>query len=342
MEHHVLEYSIHEKGESSRLMLDKVVLDRWDMFMEKGHFRYNIDNSKAKVLDGSLGFLAVFLPFRNSLKRPPQNMQFVRQEFEKEKFNFNKIDESKELVCQLVNKDRVFSNLERDIIIINVSPIDRGHCLIVPQVETCLPQILTAYSVLLALEVMKLSTTPHIKMTFSSLRAYASVNHLHLHMFYQKHQFAVQTIPLTPVFNTPYYTFTEKVYPAMGWVWLLREEEVDRMNNMARQVVKLTSWLTDKEVAHNVFMTRGAGEEGGDGLNYVRMIVWARESVNWTKDPREFIMTAAELGGQVAVFEKEKYANILEEEVVTAQKEATQHLFMKLKFNVEKLFKDNT
>ena len=46
------------------------------------------------------------------------------------------------------------------------------------------------------------------------------------------------------------------MYPAVGWVWLLREEDKDKMNQVAREVVKLTSWLTDKEVAHNVFLTR--------------------------------------------------------------------------------------
>ena len=29
----------------------------------------------------------------------------------------------------------------RDIVIINVSPIDLGHCLLVPQMESCLPQV---------------------------------------------------------------------------------------------------------------------------------------------------------------------------------------------------------
>ena len=66
-------------------------------------------------------------------------MLYVKQEFDMDKFNFTKIDESKELVCQLVNRDRVTSN--RDILITNVSPINRGHCLLIPQVEACLPQV---------------------------------------------------------------------------------------------------------------------------------------------------------------------------------------------------------
>ena len=68
-------------------------------------------------------------------------MMSIEQQFDKEKFNFNKIDESKELVCQLVNTDREAEQVERDILLINVSPIERGHCLLVPQVEAGLQQV---------------------------------------------------------------------------------------------------------------------------------------------------------------------------------------------------------
>merc|ERR1719483_1007920 len=125
-----------------------------------------------------------------------------------QKFNFNKIDESKELVCQLVNKDRA-RQMERDILIINVSPADNGHSLLVPQVEAGLPQVLTNHSILLSLEVMKLSTSPHIKMAFNSLCAYASVNHLHWHLYYQPHLLPTQSLPLLPVHGTTYHVFTE-------------------------------------------------------------------------------------------------------------------------------------
>ena len=47
----------------------------------------------------------------------------------------------------------------------------------------------------------------------------------------------------------------------MGWVWLLTEEDVYRLEQVGREVVKFTSWLTDKEVAHNVFITRFDGVE---------------------------------------------------------------------------------
>ena len=41
MEHHpVVRYSTSELGKMDRLVLDNVVLDRWDRFMQEGNFRY--------------------------------------------------------------------------------------------------------------------------------------------------------------------------------------------------------------------------------------------------------------------------------------------------------------
>ena len=72
----------------------------------------------------------------------------------------------KELICEIVSEDDkntsdcdVISNHNdaknqcdakkhsRDVIIINVSPIEFGHCLLVPSLEETLPQILTESSI---------------------------------------------------------------------------------------------------------------------------------------------------------------------------------------------------
>eukprot|EP00092_Neocalanus_flemingeri_P012273 GFUD01013229.1.p1 GENE.GFUD01013229.1~~GFUD01013229.1.p1 ORF type:complete len:156 (-),score=67.96 GFUD01013229.1:315-782(-) len=139
-QHPVVEYSTSELVDKGKQELDEVVLTRWDLFMQRGHFRYNTDTITEKVVEGDLGYVAQSQLNRAKLRRPPQSMMTLKQEFDKEKFNFNKIDESKELLCQLVNKDRVSRQGERDILITNVSPISRGHSLLVPQVEAGLPQ----------------------------------------------------------------------------------------------------------------------------------------------------------------------------------------------------------
>jgi len=116
---------------------------------------------------------------------------------------------------------------------------------------------------------------------------------------------------------------------------------MDRIEKVAREVVMLTSWLTDKDVAHNAFITRGAEEEGGMEMNCVRLMVWARESVVGAKDPGEFVMAALELSGQVLVYTQDKFENIVQEEVVIAQKDATERLFKILEHDVENIFMNN-
>ena len=116
--------------------------------------------------------------------------------------------------------------------------------------------VLTIYSILLALEVLNLSPSQHIKLGFNSMCGYASVNHLHWHLQYQQHKLSVQTLPLSHVCGTPYHIYSGQAYPAWGWVWLLRDENMDRLEDVAKEVAKLTNWLTNNEVAHNVFITR--------------------------------------------------------------------------------------
>jgi len=198
--------------------------------------------------------------------------------------------------------------------------------------------VLTLHAITLALEVMILSSSPHIKLAFNSLCAYASVNHLHWHLYYQPTILAVQTLPLSPWPGTPFFTFTDQAYPALGWVWLLNTKVMDNLVKVAGEVAKLTNWLTENEVAHNVVMTKGSGAEGGLACDHVRVLVWARESVVGAKDPGEFVMAALELTGQILVYEMDKYNNIVEEEIILAQKEATSVVFSNLKLKVQELF----
>ena len=74
-------------------------------------------------------------------------MTSLRQKFNPDQFNFTKIQKEKELVCQLRNEDNCSKSplSAGDIVIINVSPIDLGHCLLVPQTEACLPQVYTVH-----------------------------------------------------------------------------------------------------------------------------------------------------------------------------------------------------
>ena len=63
----------------------------------------------------------------------------------------------------------------------NISPIMGGHGLFVPQLTSCLPQVMTTAHLTLALRVMALAQRRDFHLGFNSLAAWASVNHLHFH-----------------------------------------------------------------------------------------------------------------------------------------------------------------
>ena len=149
----------------NQLNIDNLILSRWNAAMNNGYFRfvfvplaeklisnfgskedyscrYSIDSVREKILPGKFRFLVQYQPNRSTNRRPPQNMTSVSQEFNPDKFNFTRINREKELVCELRNKDCDKSSAEaRDVVIINVSPIDLGHCLLVPELELCRPQV---------------------------------------------------------------------------------------------------------------------------------------------------------------------------------------------------------
>jgi len=265
---------------------------------------------------------------RARLRRPPQSMMSINQKFDINKFNFNKISEENEMVCELINGDRANNLTARDIMIINVSPVGRGHCLLVPQVEGCYQQVMTEHALILALETMLLSKSLDTKLAFNSLCAYASVNHLHWHFYYQANKLIIQSLPLIAVINTPFYVFPEMVYPAKCWIFLMSRG--DSITHLAKQLSKMTSWFADNDVAHNIVITRGAGISGGDGSDHIRVFVWARVSVVGAKDPGDFVMAALELSGQILVYESDKYNVITEDDIISAQQNATLSIFNSL------------
>ena len=70
--------------------------------MKLGHFRYDFESPpQSRVLKGSHGFILQYNPNRASQRRAPQAMLHLEQTFNRDKFNFTKIDEEKEVIFQL-------------------------------------------------------------------------------------------------------------------------------------------------------------------------------------------------------------------------------------------------
>ena len=117
---------------------------------------------------------------------------------------------------------------------------------------------------------MFLSQHNDLKIAFNSLCGYASVNHLHFHVYYQSNPLPVQHLPLTRVSSTCHvYTLAQDTYPAPAWVWLISRRDVDKISGTAAQLFKLTNWLTRQDVAHNVFITRYTDDDTATLYRYI-------------------------------------------------------------------------
>ena len=111
-------------------------------------------------------------------------MLSLRQPFDKNKFNFTKINMDKEIIFKM-EKDGEQKEKE-NVVTINVAPLEYGSSLILPDLHGGHPQIMTLDAVRLSIQTMLLSRDSTLKIGFNSLCAFASVNHLHMHMLYIK------------------------------------------------------------------------------------------------------------------------------------------------------------
>ena len=149
-------------------------------------------------------------------------MLSLRQPFDPAQFNFTKINEEREAMFVMKKCGRNEEGRGRDLLIINVSPLEYSHCLLVPDIDGCRNQVLTESSIGLAIETVLLSASPNFHVGFNSLCAFASVNHLHWHCYYNQYLLRIQTVPLQPGGSSSFFYIREDDYPAVGWVFLLR------------------------------------------------------------------------------------------------------------------------
>ena len=211
----VLEYRTSDLKDPlavAEICLDSRLLTSWSRLMAAGSFRYSLDSRRDRVLEGRLGLLAQYNPCRAKLRRQPQAMMALTQRPDPLAFNFTKIDESRELLFELRNLERQQSE-GRHLLIINVSPIDPGHSLLVPSCEARLPQQLTLEAVTAGIELAALSSHPGVRVAFNSLCAHASVNHLHWHCYFLQHRVRLQEVELARVAG-PCWTWAREDYPA--------------------------------------------------------------------------------------------------------------------------------
>ena len=198
-------------------LIDRVLLTEWADRAAAGLFRYDVAGLPTRLLlapDGrGGGFVAQFNEGRLTKKRPTEFAKdAVVQPFDDGKFNFLKAAQ-KEVLFALArdgapgtpatwSPEGAPCGPDPSLLLINVSPIEYGHVLLVPRVASRLPQLVDVESAALALRFAAEADNPYLRLCYNSLGAFGTVNHLHFQAYFLATPFAVEvaaTAPLPPL-----------------------------------------------------------------------------------------------------------------------------------------------
>uniref|UniRef100_A0A8D0E8T5 GDP-D-glucose phosphorylase 1 n=1 Tax=Salvator merianae TaxID=96440 RepID=A0A8D0E8T5_SALMN len=288
---------------------DSILQSGWKDRLKQGLFRYRLGELQTRILPGALGFVAQLNIQRGLERRPPQQVQSVQQSFDPNQFNFSKI-QPEEVLFHMARETAssgpcregtpLLSEAASVLVVINVSPLEFGHILLLPDPALSLPQMLTPELLGFGLEATLLSAHPGFRVGFNSLGAFASVNHLHLHGFYLNWKLLVESVPCKPLLpKANLYLLQE--FPAPGFLFY---SEGQKLEKLTHHICKVTNYLLKKEIAHNLFVTRGATPEGpihSGARPGIRIIVWARKACFGMKEYSAFNVALCELAGHLPV-----------------------------------------
>ncbi|CAO2614085.1 GDP-D-glucose phosphorylase 1 [Lemmus lemmus] len=295
-----------------RSRFDSALCSAWRQRVELGLFRYRLEDLQTQILPGSVGFVAQLNIERGVQRRPPQNIKSVRQEFDPEQFNFNKIRPG-EVLFRLQRREPDGPKQEDILVLINVSPLEWGHVLLVPEPALGLPQRLLPGILRAGLESVLLSLHPGFRVGFNSLGGLASVNHLHLHGYYLAHPLPVEGAPSIPL-DPKGYIHLLQALPAPGFLFYTSGPGPD-MEALISRVCRATDYLSNHEIAHNLFVTRGSPPgpaSTSSSLTGLRVILWARKSSFGIKESGAFNVALCELAGHLPVKTSQDFGSLTE------------------------------
>ncbi|OXB62803.1 hypothetical protein ASZ78_008021 [Callipepla squamata] len=299
---------------------DRELLGAWQERMERGLFRYRLAELPTRVLPGTMRLLAQLNVQRGTERRRPQAVRSLTEPFDPQQFNFTQIRPG-EVLLRL--RRRGSAESDAVLVAINVSPLERGHVLLLPEPALQLPQALTPELLRAGLEAVLLSARPGFRVGFNSLGASASVNHLHMHGFYLAHPLPVEAAPAEPL------------CPARG-LSLLREAPAPALlfyaaggggggglEAVARDACRAAGRLLGLGLAYNVFVTRGAPPQGSAGPGAgLRLLLWARRPRFEAEPGAPFDVALCELAGHLPLRAAADFQALREDDALRAIRRA--------------------
>lgn len=298
---------------------DRALLGAWQERMARGLFRYHLAELPTRVLPGPMRLLAQLNVQRGTERRRPQAVHSLTQPFDPRQFNFTQIRPG-EVLLRLQRRPPAESDLaaaDHVLVVINVSPLERGHVLLLPEPTLHLPQVLTPELLRVGLEAVLLSAHPGFRVGFNSLGASASVNHLHLHGFYLAHPLLVETAPAEPLCPSRGLSLLHEA-PAPALLFYTAGAGLEAL---ARDVCRAAARLLAMGLAYNVFVTRGAPPEGSAGPGPgagLRLLLWARRPRFEAEEGAPFNVALCELAGHLPVAAAAAFEELGEAEALRA------------------------
>jgi GDP-D-glucose phosphorylase len=134
--------------------------------------------------------------------------------------------------------------------IINNSPLTKYHLLVIPDVKSNQPQVMTLKCLELGLRLISCCDDRAIRFGYNSPGALASVNHLHLHMLHVERELFVEFVELRQLIGN-FYLINDKRLPTRGFCLLLSNIDVD-----SKKLYKLVEFCCQMTIPHNMFFTK--------------------------------------------------------------------------------------
>lgn len=183
----VPELSLATHGKEIKLELTR----RWNLLENSENvFRYKLNVTDSKVVGSQSKFLVQLNSDRTTKRRQPQQIPSLTPAFDANAFNFNKINPAEVLLHITSDDDSV-----RDVsCLVNNSPLTKFHSLLCPNITANQPQILTLAAVAFSVRLLQSFADNRYRIGYNSPGAYASVNHLHMHLIYLEERLFVEDV----------------------------------------------------------------------------------------------------------------------------------------------------
>ncbi|XP_071513080.1 GDP-D-glucose phosphorylase 1 isoform X2 [Panulirus ornatus] len=334
-----------EHGQDLMSAFDSLLLQKWEAARDAGLFNYQVNHVETKLLPGKFRIVAQMNTKRKTMRRKPEQITSVKQPFNPEKFNFTNIKKEEILAklhykqnCSKITDCEGMADGDKTLegsLAINNAPICYSHSLILPFLSQCRPQVIDDEFLRVAFHTILLSQTPDFRIAYNSLGGCASVNHLHIHVYYLPYQLYIETAECQKLAG-PCYTF--KDYHAPGFVFQLENGDVDELIRSLVIVVKL---FLEEEMAHNMYITRGTylDSNSPDGrYSTIRVILWARKPSYGIKNVLDFAAAACELAGHVPIYSYDCWHSLSEEEIIPITRTVCEESFSAMVPKVVSLF----